>query len=80
MTILENENTGAYSKFVNFSKLSSRRTSFCTERFVLSYKTDVEVSLFGGEPTYLSPNLLMVSLWMFYFGVIFSACFVILLS
>lgn len=66
MTLLENENAGAYGKLVNFSKLLRRRTSFCTERFVLGYKTDVEVSLFGGEPTYLSPNLLMFSLWMFY--------------
>lgn len=52
MTLSENEITGAYGKLVNFSKLSSRRTSFCTERFVLSYKTEAEVSLFGGEPTY----------------------------
>lgn len=40
MTFLENENTGAYGKLVNFLKLSSRRTSFGTERFVLCYKTD----------------------------------------
>lgn len=47
ITLSENENTGAYGKLVNFSKLLSRRTSFRTERLVLSYKTDVEVLLFG---------------------------------
>lgn len=47
MTLSENENTGAYGKLVNFSKLLSRRTSCRTERLVLSYKTDVAVSMFG---------------------------------
>lgn len=50
-TLSENEKNGAYGKLVNFSKLLSRRTSFRTERLVLSYKTHVEVSVFGEEPT-----------------------------
>lgn len=62
MTLLENENTAADGKLVHFSKLSSMRTLFCTEKFVLRYKIDAWVSLFGGEPTYYSPNLLMLSL------------------
>ena len=40
LPLLESENTGAYGKLVNFSKPSSKRTSFPTERFVLSYEPD----------------------------------------
>lgn len=40
LPLLESENTGVYGKPVNFSRLSSKRTSFRTERFVLSYEPD----------------------------------------